>query len=123
MIAEFLFGGRLHAQNDHNPEIHQRVAPSGAWGEFDGVGPTSINLHVDLVSNMRRAGLVERVIVSHDAGWYSVGEPRGGEVRGCHKLFTEFLPALKKAGFDEVEIVQLRITNPVKVFTINVRAI
>ncbi len=61
--------------------------------------------------------------MSDDAGWYSVGEPRGGGVRGFHTLFTKFLPALKKAGFDEVEIVQLRITNPVKAFTINVRAI
>lgn len=113
----------MHAQNDHNPDIHQQVAPSGAWDEIDGVGPASINLHVELVSNMRRAGLVERVIVSHDAGWYSVGEPRSSGVRGFHTLFTEFLPTLKKAGFDEVEIVQLRITIPVKAFTINFRAI
>lgn len=112
----------VHAQNEANPEIHQRVAQSGAWVEFDGVGPTTIERHVKLLSNMRQAGLLERVLVSHDAGWYSVGEPRGGEVRDFATLFTQFIPALEKADFGEDEIMQLMVTNPAKAFSIRVRS-
>jgi phosphotriesterase-related protein len=111
----------VHAQNERNAEIHQRVAQSGAWVEFDGVGPASIERHVELVSNMRRAGLLERVLVSHDAGWYSVGELRGGTVRGFDTLFTTFLPALKKADFTDDEIKLLTVVSPAKAFSIHVR--
>jgi predicted metal-dependent phosphotriesterase family hydrolase len=37
-------------------------------------------------------------------------------------LFTEFLPALKKAGFSDDDIELLTVTNPAKSFTIGVRS-
>jgi len=113
----------VHAQNERNAEIHQQVGKAGAWVEFDGVGPGSIERHVELVKNMRGTGLLDRVLLSHDAGWYSVGEPRGGKVRGFETLFTKFLPALIKAGFGKDEIQQLTVTNPANAFAIGVRAI
>jgi phosphotriesterase-related protein len=113
----------VHAQNERNAEIHQRVAQAGAWVEFDGVGPASIDRHVELVGNMRRVGLLERVLVSQDAGWYWVGEPHGGKVRGFDTLFTAFLPALKKADFSDEEIELLTVVNPANAFAIHVRAL
>ena len=113
----------VHAQNERNAEIHQRVAQAGAWVEFDGVGPASIDGHVELVSGMRRAGLLERVLVSHDAGWYWVGETHGGKVRGFDTLFTTFVPALKKADFSDEEIELLTVVNPANAFTIHVRTL
>ncbi len=88
----------MHAQNERETQIHLDVARTGAWVEFDGIGPASIDRHVELVKAMRVAGLLEHVLLSHDAGWYSVGEPRGGKVRGFDTLFRDFLPALTKAG-------------------------
>jgi phosphotriesterase-related protein len=111
----------VHAQNERNSEVHLRVARAEGWVEFDGVGPNSIDRHVELVGTMRNAGLLDHVLVSHDAGWYSVGEPRGGKVRGFDTLFTRFLPALKKAGLSEAEVQQLIVTNPAKAFAIGVR--
>ncbi len=113
----------VHAQNESNAEIHQQVAKAGAWVEFDAVGPASIDRHIELVLNMRAANLLDRVLVSHDAGWYSVGEPRGGKVRGFETLFTMFLPALKKAGLSQDEMQQLTVTNPAKAISIGVRAV
>lgn len=112
----------VHAQNERNGEIHRRVGRAGAWVEFDGVRPSSIERHVELVQRMKRAGLLQRVLLSHDAGWYSVGEPRGGSVRGFETLFAKFLPALKRAGFGDDEVRQLTVTNPAKAFAIGVRA-
>lgn len=111
----------VHAQNERNSEVHMQVARAGAWIEFDGVGPSSIERHVNLVKTMRNVGLLDHVLVSHDAGWYSVGEPRGGKVRGFDTLFTKFLPALKKSGLSEAEVQRLIVTNPAKAFVIGVR--
>ena len=47
---------------------------------------------------MKADGLLGHVLVSHDAGWYHVGEPGGGEFRPFDTLFTTFVPALKAAG-------------------------
>jgi phosphotriesterase-related protein len=111
----------VHAQNERNPDVHLQVARAGAWVEFDGVGPNSIDQHVELVRTMQRAGLLAHVLVSHDAGWYSVGEPRGGNVRGFDTLFAKFLPALLKAGLNEEELTMLTVTNPAKAFAIATR--
>ena len=113
----------VHSQNARDTDSHQQVARSGAWVEFDGIGPDSIDRHVELVTTMQRAGLLDRVLVSHDAGWYSVGEPRGGVVRGFDTLFARFVPALKAAGFHDDDIRQLTVTNPARAFAIGVRAV
>ena len=112
----------VHAQNERNGDLHLRAARQGAWVEFDGVGPKSIDRHVELVRTMRSHELLDRVLISHDAGWYSVGEPRGGNFRPYDTLFAEFLPALTKANVSEEDIRLLTVTNPANAFTIRVRA-
>ena len=112
----------VHAQNEKNRELHLLAGRQGAWIEFDGVGPKSVDQHVRLVETMRKHELLDRVLISHDAGWYSVGEPSGGNFRPYDTLFTEFLPALKKAGFSDDDIELLTVTNPAKSFTIGVRS-
>jgi predicted metal-dependent phosphotriesterase family hydrolase len=112
----------VHAQNERNTDLHLQAARAGAWVEFDGVGPTSIERHVELTKRMRDAGLLDHVLLSHDAGWYSVGEPRGGKVRRFDTLFTTFLTALDRAGFSEDNIKQLIVTNPANALAIGVRS-
>jgi phosphotriesterase-related protein len=112
----------VHAQNEANRDIHLQVGRQGAWVEFDGVGPSSIERHVELVKSMRQHGLLDRVLISQDAGWYSVGEPRGGNFRPYDTLFTDLVPALKQAGLPESDIKQLTVTNPAQAFTIGIRS-
>ena len=102
----------VHAQAERNDTFHARAAQRGAWVEFDGVTDTSVARHVELVRRMKEQGLLGQVLVSHDAGWYRVGEPGGGQFRPYDTLFTAFIPALKAAGFAETEVQQLLITNP-----------
>ena len=70
---------------------------------------------------MRNADLLNHVLMSHDAGWYSVGEPRGGNVRGFGTLFSTLVPALSRAGLAVNEIDQLVVSNPARAFVIGKR--
>jgi phosphotriesterase-related protein len=102
----------VHAQSEPDASRHARAAARGAWVEFDGISETSIDKHVGLVLQMKTAGHFDRVLLSHDAGWYHVGEPDGGRFRPFDTLFTKFLPALKAAGASEADIHRLLVTNP-----------
>jgi phosphotriesterase-related protein len=74
-----------------------------------------------LVKAVREAGMLERVLISQDAGWYNIGEAGGGKYRGYDVLFTEFVPALRAAGFSAAQIDQLLIGNPQRALAIQVR--
>jgi len=108
----------VHAQNEPDANLHQEVARLGAWVEFDGVSPTTVEKHIDVILQMRRAGLLSRVLVSQDAGWYHVGEAGGGDFRGFEFLFTDFLPALSKAGASSQDIETLLVRNPQAALTV-----
>ena len=111
----------VHAQNERDMRLHEQAAMRGGWVEFDGIDTNAIDRHVELVMQLRRRGLLSRVLISHDAGWYSVGEPGGGKFRPYAAMFEQFLPALKRAGLSEGEIRQLTVENPAQAFTVRIR--
>jgi phosphotriesterase-related protein len=112
----------VHAQAEPDSMHHVRAARQGAWISFDGLAPDNVERYVELVAFMKSEELLDRVLVSHDAGWYHVGEPGGGDFRPYDTLGSAFLPALRVAGFSEDEIRQLTVTNPARAFTVRVRA-
>jgi len=101
----------VHAHNERDGGALERAAERGAWVEFDGIGPDSVDRHVQLVKMMADAGHLGRVLVSHDAGWYHVGEAGGGTFRSFDTVFTRFVPAIKDA-LGEAAVTQLLVTNP-----------
>ncbi len=102
----------VHAHGEKDTARLARAAARGAWVELDGIGPKSVDRHVALVLAMRAAGHLDRVLVSHDAGWYHVGEPGGGTFRPFDTLFTSFVPGLTAAGLSDAEVRQLLVDNP-----------
>jgi phosphotriesterase-related protein len=108
-LAAFIW---VHAQGETDTARHAAAASRGAWVEFDGISETSVDRHVALVLAMRQAGHLDRVLVSHDAGWYRVGEPGGGAFRPYDTVFTRFIPALHAAGLSDAEVRQLLVDNP-----------
>lgn len=102
----------VHAQAERDETFHARAAQKGAWVEFDGISATSVDRHVALVGRMKAQGLLGHVLVSHDAGWYRVGEPGGGQFRPYDTLFTAFVPALKASGFTDTDVRQMLVENP-----------
>lgn len=107
----------VHAHNERDTSFHTRAATAGAWVEFDGLSDTSVERHVELVRRMKTEGLLRRVLVSHDAGWFHVGEPAGGQFRPFDTLFTKLIPALTTAGFTKEEVGQLLVENPRRALT------
>jgi phosphotriesterase-related protein len=113
----------VHAQAEEDIARHVEAARLGAWVEFDGISPESVNRHVDLVDNMRRHNLLDRTLISQDAGRYTAGEPGGGTFRRYSTLLTEFIPALRHAGLEDGEIDHLVTKNPAEAFRIRERSV
>ncbi len=112
----------VHAQNEREMQRLTSLAKRGAWVELDGIGPNSMERHATLVVAMKEAGLLDRVLISQDAGWYHVGEEGGGSYRGHDLLVAEFLPALERKGLSAQEVARLTRVQPTEAFSIQVRA-
>jgi len=110
----------VHADAIADEGVHARIAQEGAWVELDAVGPTTIEKHTRLVTGLVRQGHGNRILLSHDAGWYAVGEARGGTVRPYTVVSTELLPALRRL-LTERQIHEIMVTNPARAFRVDVR--
>lgn len=108
----------VHAQSDWRPDARVEAARRGAWVEIDNVAPDSVAECALRVTALRDRGILDRLLVSHDAGWYRPGEPRGGAFRGFETLYTSFVPALRRAGWTDAQIRQLLVENPAKAFSV-----
>lgn len=110
-----------HAQNEARGSHHVRAGQRGGWVSFDGFRPGQEDAYIAMLDRMREAALLDRVLVSQDAGWYNAGQPRGGEFKPYTPLFTALIPALRRHGFDEDEIATLLVRNPSRAFAIRTR--
>ena len=113
----------VHADGIANEDVHFELAKSGAWVEYDAVSDTSIKKHVRLIRAMLEAGYGEQLLVSHDAGWYAVGEGKSGlkKIRPFTTIADTLIPALKSAGVSKAEVEKLFVENPARAFSIGVR--
>jgi predicted metal-dependent phosphotriesterase family hydrolase len=108
-----------HAQ-EGSPEVHAELARLGAWISLDGLGwvepadgdSAALFKYLDMLSNLKQNNLLHRTLISHDAGWYTHGEPGGGEFRPFTAIFTLVIPELKKRGFSDEDIRRLLVENP-----------
>jgi phosphotriesterase-related protein len=114
-----------HAQNEKDNDAHKRAAEAGAWIAFDGVNANEKRMARDLahLKAMKGYGLLDHVLLSHDAGWYRPREPGGGTFRPFSDLFDKFLPTLIDHGFTQNEIDLMTLENPKRAFAIGVRAV
>jgi predicted metal-dependent phosphotriesterase family hydrolase len=111
----------IHAQNETNREMHIHAAKEGGWVSFDGVSVDSISTYLGFLKDMKEQKLLHKVLLSHDSGWYHVGEPGGGTYNDYNTIADKLIPAMKENGFTEKEIQQVFITNPSKAFTVQIR--
>lgn len=121
-----------HAQNSL-PGEHEHIASHGAWVSIDGMGsirvdPDSgdtlqLSRYVDYLVNLKQAGMLDKTLISHDGGWYTVGEENSGMSRPFTAIFQFVIPALKTKGFTDKDIDLLLIHNPRTAYTIRRRLI
>lgn len=110
----------VHAQNEADRSIHLQVAREGGWVSFDGLNQQSVAQYVQFLKDMKAHQLLHKALVSHDAGWYHVGEPNGGHYRSYETLFTHLIPALKNNAFTNEDLQLLFSTNPAKALAISI---
>ncbi|MEX0929756.1 MAG: hypothetical protein WDZ53_10140 [Balneolales bacterium] len=118
-----------HAQSG-TLEGNIKVAEEGAWISLDGVNYNeshepgedgTIEWYINRILAMKNSGLLDKVLISHDAGWYAVGEKNGGTFRGYTDIFDHLIPKLQNNGFTEEDIRQLLVINPSQAYAIQVR--
>ena len=119
----------VHA-NRGTMEANIAAAREGTWISLDNVNtnikrepgaPNSIEWYADRIFNMKEAGLLTRILISHDAGWYDPAIPGGDNYRGYTDIFKYLLPALEAKGFTQQDIDQILEKNPQEAFKIRVR--
>lgn len=114
----------VHAQGG-SLEGNIKAARMGTWISLDNVNLNreegskyDIAWHAERILNLKNAGYLHKVLISHDAGWYRPGEIDGGSFRGFTDIFTALIPALLEKGFTQEEISILLELNPSKAFII-----
>lgn len=117
-LDRFIF---VHADAEPDRKYHVEVARAGAWVEYDAIGWRPLEDHVRLITAFLSDGLAHRLLLSHDAGWYHVGEPNGGEVKPMTVLCERLLPMLRREGVPEDTLTLLTKTNPVQAFRLRKR--
>ena len=103
----------IHTQAEPDFGIHLEMARRGCWIEYDNIGtPGTDEGHVQNILRVLEAGLGDRLLLSHDRGWYDPGQPGGGVPQPYTYLSETFLPKLAQAGVDEATI--RRLTWPIR---------
>jgi phosphotriesterase-related protein len=108
----------VHANLEPDSAFHLEAARRGAYVELDAIGAEwqSQPAMVDSTLALIEAGYVEKILLSHDAGWYDPSQPNGqpqeGGIRGFTALVEEFVPALRARGVTEDLIRLITVANP-----------
>jgi phosphotriesterase-related protein len=111
----------VHAQGENDLSNHIKAAQMGAWIGLDGINENNCEDYLKMIKNLKENNLLDKVLLSHDAGWYDPSKENGGEFRGYTILFEKLIPLLSKDGFTLKEIDQLMVTNPAEAFTVRIR--
>jgi phosphotriesterase-related protein len=107
----------IHAHQEPDIALHHELGRRGVWLEYDGIGePGSDERFIDLILRGLDAGLGERILLSHDRGWYDPAQPGGGIPKPFTYLFERFLPLLLAAGVDDATLERLTRRNPFAAF-------
>jgi phosphotriesterase-related protein len=112
-----------HAQNEKVLNEHVKAAKMGAWISLDGLNDDNPEEYLRMIMNMKENNVLDKVLLSHDAGWYHPGEKDGGTYRGYSTLFEKLIPLLRTEKFSDKEIRQLLVVNPAEAFKIRVRRV
>lgn len=120
-LARFIWA---HANLEPDASMHLEAARRGAYVEFDAVGAPwqPQTAMVDHVLALIEADQADRVLLSHDAGWYDPSQPDGqpepGGIRGYTALVEDFLPALRARGVTPELIRLITEVNPARAFAL-----
>jgi len=107
----------IHTQTEPDVQLHLAAAKRGVWVEYDAIGGgIDDDVYIAHIHRMLGAGYGDRVLLSHDRGWYDPAKPHGGVPRPFTYITETFLPKLVASGVDVATIDQLTRGNPFRAF-------
>lgn len=108
----------IHTQAEPNFTLHLEMAQRGVWLEYDAIGSPGFddNLCITWIQRLLEAGYGNKLLLSHDRGWYDPSKPGGGVPQPYTYLCEQFLPKLRAAGIAESTIIQLTQVNPFRAY-------
>ncbi|MEM6321178.1 MAG: phosphotriesterase [Bacteroidota bacterium] len=109
----------VHAQNEQNVNEYLKAAKTGCWISLDGLG-WETNYHVAKLVFAKENGFLDRILISHDAGWYDP-QKKVQAVQPYTNIFEKVIPKLYEKGFSQADIDLLLKYNPAKAFAIEIR--
>ncbi len=112
----------VHANLEPDPAKHIEAATRGAYVEFDAIGAEwqDQDSMLEYTMNLTNAGYGDRILLSHDAGWYdpsqSDGKPEETGIRGYTTLVEKFIPLLRSHAMTDSQIELITQDNPSRAF-------
>jgi len=114
-----------HAMVESSAAKFLEIYKQGAWIALDGIKSDMVSSA--RISNqlkyLKSVRALDRVLLSHDAGWYDPAKPGGGTIRPYSELFGSFTLLLYSEGFTKEDMEQMTVKNPAEAFGIRVRKI
>lgn len=110
--SEFVW---VHAQAEEDFQNYQKAAELGVWISLDGIG-WAIDPYVERLVFAKENGLLHRILISHDAGWYDPAKLGGGDFQPFTNIFEKMIPVLNSKGFTESDWNLLLKENPKRAF-------
>ncbi|MEM1509851.1 MAG: hypothetical protein QW291_07815 [Thermofilaceae archaeon] len=99
---------------------HLRIFQLGAWVSYDGISKETVQRTLKLLGLVVDNGFEDQLLLSQDAGWYNVGQPKGGTIRGYSFIIKEFIPIFIEKGFSHSLVQKILVNNPARAFQIPV---
>jgi len=110
----------VHAQVEKDKSYHQKAATMKSWISLDGIGWGDYENYADSIARLKSERLLDRVLISHDAGWYKPEEPQAA-FTGYTNIFSKLFPILKSKNFNETDFNRLLVHNPWDAFYIRIK--
>lgn len=111
-----------HASNEKDWANLVRIAQMGAWVSLDKYGWDEEYLKGEVLVYLKEQGVLNKILISHDAGWYDPSQPQKA-IQPYTPIFETLIPNLQANGFTAAEVDLLLVENPAKAFTVSKRLI
>jgi phosphotriesterase-related protein len=108
----------VHAHIEQDFEKYKEAVREGVWISLDGI-VWDVEGHLDRLVYFKENLGLDRVMISHDAGWFSPGEADQSGFKGYISLFDDLIPKLLDTGFTQDDINLMLIKNPSMAFKLN----
>jgi len=111
----------VHASGEKDLLRLADAASMGVWISLDNLNDDNSEKLISTMKLLKEKGVLNKVLISHDAGWYDPAKENGGDFRGYNTMFEKLIPKMKEDGFTGEEIEQVFVKNPSLAYAVRIR--